>query len=260
MELTNAIEKIISHTQGDVAVFLKNCKTKDCIKINENKVFPSASTIKLIIMAELLRQVNEGKLSLDDEILLTDKVKAYGDGILKELDSGHYFTLRELMTLMIIISDNTATNIIIDIVGMDNVNNFSHKIGLKHTKLRRKMMDTEAARAGEENFTSAFDMGKFLYLLFKKKMINNVYSDMMVDVLKRQQVKGRLDLYLPESTVIAHKTGDLDRLEHDVGILYLPNCQYILCVLTNKTRTNNEGREIIGKISWQVYDKLRKDN
>lgn len=254
MKLLDTIKNIINQTQGNVAVFYKNCKTKDCIKINEYKIFPSASTIKLIIMAEVLRQVSKVKFSLKDEIILTESLKTGGDGILKEIEPGHKFTIKELITLMIIISDNTATNILIDLVGMDNVNKFSKKIGLQYTKLERKMMDTKAIKEGKENFTCAADMGRFLELLYEKKLVSKIYSDMMIDILKRQQVKGRLDLYLPDDAIIAHKTGDLDKLEHDVGIFYHPNTEYILCVLTNKTKTNKEGREIIGKISKQVYN------
>ena len=252
--LENKIKGFLRDVDGNVAVVIKNFNNGEIIQINQDYIFPSASTIKLVIMSELLKQVKENKLSINETIVITDKMITGGDGILKELNVGHRFTLGEIMTLMIIISDNTATNLLIDIVGMDNVNRMAQELGLKRTKLQRKMMDSVAVKYGRENYTSAQDMLNILELTYKGENIDGYYSKMMLDILKRQQVGGRLNLYLPENTVIAHKTGDLDRLEHDVGIVYLPNCEYIICVLTNETKSNKDGREIIGNISKLVYD------
>ena len=117
-------------------------------------------------------------------------------------------------------------------------------------------MDSQAANEGRDNFTTADDFSHILELTYKGENVNKTYSNMMMDILKKQQVKGRLDLYLPEETVIAHKTGDLDSLEHDGGIVYLPDREYIICVLTNKVKSNKDGREIIGSISKMVYDEM----
>ncbi|HYE81938.1 MAG TPA: serine hydrolase [Clostridia bacterium] len=252
--LEHKIKEFIKTQNGNVAIAVKNLKTNEEIKINENLVFPSASTIKLAIMSELLNRVNEGSIKLEDTIELTEGMKTGGDGIFKELNCGHRFTLEEIMTMMIIVSDNMATNILINLLGMDNINATIKKLGLKNTKLQRKMMDSQAAREGRENLITANDLAYILELIYHGRNINKKYSDMMLSILKRQQVRGRLDLYLPEEVLVAHKTGDLDRLEHDAGIVYLANCEYIICVLTNETETNKDGREIIGKISKIVYD------
>lgn len=254
MNLKCEIEEIIKENTGNVGVAVENLSTGEAIMINEDMVFPSASTIKLVIMSEILREVKNRMHSLDEKIKLTSGIKTGGDGILKELNSGHEFTLKEIITLMIIVSDNTATNLLIDMAGMDNVNKMAENMGLRSTRLQRRMMDSAAARAGRENLTCAGDMHHILKLIYEGKDIDEYYSSIMLDILKRQQVNGRLNLYLPDDITIAHKTGDLDRLEHDVGIVYLPGCQYIICVLTNKTETNKDGREIIGKISKAVYD------
>jgi len=252
--LENKIREFIKTQKGNVAVVVKNFKTDKEIKINEYLVFPSASTIKLVIMSELLSKVNEGALNLDDTIELTEDLKTGGDGILKELNYGHKFTLEEVMTLMIIVSDNMATNILINLLGINNINAKIQNLGLENTKLQRRMMDSQAAKEGRENFITANDLAHILVLIYKGKNINKKYSDLMLSILKRQQVKGRLDLYLPEEVVIAHKTGDLNNLEHDAGIIYIPNKEYLICVLTNETETNKDGREIIGKISEMVYN------
>lgn len=258
MDLRKSIEEIIKTNKGNVGVVVKNLNSKDTIMINERLVFPSASTIKLVIMSQVLKEVKEKKHSLKEIIKLVNTVKTGGDGILKELNEGHEFTLEEIMTLMIILSDNTATNILISLVGMESINSMALELGLRNTKLQRKMMDSAAARSGRENLTCAEDMARILELIYEGKNVDSEYSGIMLEILKKQQVRGRLDLYLPDDTLIAHKTGDLDKLEHDVGIVFLPGCTYIICVLTNETETNKDGREIIGKISKAVYEAYKR--
>ncbi len=258
--LENKINDFIKIQNSNIAVVIKDLNDNCEIKINESVLFRSASTIKLCIMTELLNKVNEGKLRLEDKIELTEELKIGGDGILKELKPRHKFSLEEIMTLMIIVSDNMAANILIDILGINNINQTIQSLGLKNTKLQRKMMDSQAAKEGKENFITAKDFAYILELIYKGKNINEKCSSIMLDILKRQQVRGRLDLYLPEETVIAHKTGDLDNLEHDGGIVYLPGKAYIICVLTDKTDSNKAGREIIGKISKMVYDEYLDSN
>jgi len=254
--LERRIREFINTQKGNIAVFVKDLRTGEEIRINENRVFPAASTIKISIMSELFNRINEGVLDFNDTVEIRENMRTGGDGILKELEPGHKFTLKELATLMIILSDNMATNILINLLGMDNINSTIQKLGLPNTRLQRMMMDTQAAREGRENYITASDLASILELIYNGQNINKSYSDIMLDILKRQQVRGRLDLYLPEDIVIAHKTGDLDNLEHDAGIVYLPEKEYIICVLTNETKTNKDGREIIGVISKMVYDKM----
>ncbi len=254
--LEEKIRNYIKTQKGNVAVVFKDLKDGREIRINGDMKFPSASTIKIFIMSELFNRINKGFYKLDDEIEITDKMKTGGDGILKELNIGHKFTLGELCTMMIVLSDNMATNILINLLGMDNVNSTIEKLGMKKARLQRKMMDSQAAAEGRENFMTADDFAHVLELIYRGEDINKTYSGMMLDILKRQQVRGRLDLYLPEDVLIAHKTGDLDNLEHDGGIVYLPHREYIICVLTNKVETNKDGREIIGTISKMVYDEM----
>lgn len=258
MELKEKINNIINENKGNVGVVAKNLNTNSTIMINEEEVFPSASTIKLVIISTLMKEVSKGSMKLDDKITLTNKCKCGGDGILKELNDGKSFTLKEIATLMIILSDNTATNILIDLLSMEKINEMAKELNLPNTQLRRKMMDSEAGRMGRENVTTAKDMCHVLELIYSGKIVSEEYSKVILDILKRQQVGGRLNLYLPEEITIAHKTGDLDKLEHDVGIVYHPYCNYIICVLTKNVETNKEGREIIGKVSLEVYNNVEQ--
>ena len=253
------MREFISKQRGDIAVVVKNLKTQEEIKINENVVFPAASTIKPAIMSALLDKVNRGVLRLGDTVELREDMKTPGDGVLKELSCGRSFSLEELMTWMIIVSDNTAANILIDLLGMDEINAFIGVLGLKCTKLQRRMMDFTAASEGRENLITAGDLAHMLELIYTGQNVNRYYSDIMLRVLKRQQVKGRLDLYLPEGLIIAHKAGDLELVEHDGGIVFTENGAYVICVLTKGTEANEAGREIIGTISRMVYEEYFRD-
>ena len=252
-QLREQIQAFLDTREGNVSVVAKSLTDNRELLIRPDRVFPSASTIKLYIMSELFRQQKAGLLSLSDTITLTDEAKVGGDGILKELRGGHRFELSELCTLMIILSDNTATNLLIDRLGLDKINEQIHRLGMEHSSLQRKMMDFAAIEAGRNNYISAREFASVLEGIYRGTNVDAESSAHMLGILKRQQVTGRLDLYLPEDVVIAHKTGDLDNLEHDGGIVY-GKAPYLLCVLTENVKSNREGREIICEISRMVYD------
>lgn len=252
------IKRLIDENKSDIAVAFKNLRTNSSMMINEGIIFPSASTIKLVILSALMNEINKGTMRLESSITLSNKHKCGGDGVLKELNEGHKFTLYEIAKLMIILSDNTAANILIDLLSMEKINEMAEELGMRSTKLNRKMMDSEAAKHGKENVTTAKDLCHILELIYRGKVINNEYSKIILEILLKQQLGGRLDLYLPEDVVIAHKTGDLDKLEHDVGIVYNYPNDYILCVLTKNLKTNKDGRKIIGKVSFEVYRNIEQ--
>ena len=147
-EWKKEIEKIISEVKGQVSVSFYDLDKNIAFSIDGNKKVLSASMIKLLILAELMRQVSEAKLSLSQKITLTDSMRVGGDGILKVLASGHQFSLKELAKLMIVVSDNEATNILIDLLTMENINALGRNLALKETFLQRKMMDSNAKEKG----------------------------------------------------------------------------------------------------------------
>ncbi len=256
MELEQLINNIIMDTTADVALVFKCFKGNYNININENMKFPSASTIKILIMAAVMQEVEEGVFDLNHTIELKDEMKCGGAGIFSELDSGHRFNIRELLTAMIIQSDNAATNMLIDLVGMGKINKMAEELDMKSTKLNRKMMDFQAAKQGKENITNARNLSIILELIYREVLVDEPSSQIMLSILKKQQLEGGITKYLPEDIVIANKTGDLNKIEHDVGIVYHPQGEYILCVLTKNLNYNKEGKEIIGKISREIFNFL----
>ena len=255
--LQSKLERYLAEVSGTVCLAFQDLTTGEQFSINGDRSVHSASTIKLVIMAELMARVSAGSLSLDQTITVTAEMKTGGDGILKELEPGHSFSLKEIMTLMIIVSDNQATNILIDLLGMEAINARAKAMGLRNTILGRKMMDSEARKQGRDNYISAEDMASILRSIHDGTLINAEASKLMLEILLRQQQSGRLQLYLSEEVPVAHKCGDLDNLENDGGIIYAEDHPYILVVLTSSMPSNKEGREVIGNISKMVYDSIR---
>ncbi|MHC6180871.1 serine hydrolase [Clostridium sp. JNZ X4-2] len=232
---------------------IENLKTGEKIAHNEKVAVPSASLIKIPIMMEILELVKKGTLSLKQRITVNDEIKV-PFSILNLLESGNSYTLKDIITLMIIQSDNTAANILIDLAGMSNVNNYIKKLGLKNTVLQRKMMDSDARKEGRENKTTAADMAKFFEIIYKGVKVGNPYNILMKNILTAQLDNSVMRLYIPDDTLIAHKTGDLDGISHDTGIVYLPNVDYIFCGLTWGAPVNNLARDTIGRMSKIVYE------
>ncbi len=252
-ELRRNIEDVLAEYTGRFGIVIAHPPTGDRLEINPHMVFPSASMIKVPIMYEIMRQAANGLLSLDESLVVTSDVRTDG-GILQELRPDITMTVRELVTLMTVLSDNTATNMLIDRIGMDTVNNTMADLGLKSTVLRRRMMDFAAARAGNENETSAADLALLFGIILNSTGLPQKYSTFMLDILKRQQIQDKLPFYLPEETVLAHKTGTLPGVEHDGGILFLPGGPYIICVLSAGLAVNYQGLQLVARIGKVIYE------
>lgn len=254
--LKKQIQEILSCHTCRAGIVIIEQSTQRRLEINPEMVFPSASMIKVPIMIEIMRQAAEGEVFLDEIIEVKDQVKVDG-GILQELRSGLPMTIRELVTLMIVLSDNTATNILIDRFGMDAVNKAMQNFGLSTTVLQRKMMDFAAARAGRENLTTPQDMA-FLFagLINHSLCLPAKYDDLMLAILKRQQIRDKLPFYLPEDVVLANKTGTLPGAEHDGGILYAPRSPYIISIFTDGLAANYEGLQLVARLGKLIYDSV----
>lgn len=206
-------------------------------------------------MYSLISKAYKNKIELNTSIEVQKDLIVQGDGIIKNLENIQNLTILELLTFMIIYSDNTATNILIDLIGFDFINENEKILNLKNTSLNRKMMDFEKINNGIDNFTSASDLTIILEYIYYYS--DNYFRNLMIDILQNQKIKGGLDLHLPKDVIIGHKTGDLDYLEHDVGIVFLENSNYIICVLT-KNIINPDAQKLIGEISKITFDFFNK--
>lgn len=251
--LKNIILNSLKNEPIKYAFVIKNFSSGETASYNENTVVPSASLIKIPVMMEIMRQVKSKKLSLSDRISVEKDAKV-PFSILTMLSGTNNFSLDDIMTLMIVQSDNTAANILMDVAGMENVNDYIESIGLKNTALQRKMMDFNAKIEGRENYTTASDMAALLEMLYDGQAVDAESSSHMLEIMKNQLDTGSMMYGLPYETTVAHKTGELEFIEHDAGIVYLKNLDYIFCMLTWDASDNNTARKAIGKVSEIAYN------
>lgn len=216
----------------------------------------SASLIKVFIMIEAFRLSLQGLLDLAENRIISGAEKTGGAGSLMHAPAGTAKTWRELITLMIVESDNTATNILIDRLSMPAVNKTIRNLGFADTILRRKMMDFAAARSGQENYTSASDMIGVLELLYRHRCLGPSLDNAMLEILKKQQDRSMLPALLPPGTIIANKTGELDGLWHDAGIIYTSHRDYAAAIMTDALADADRGQKVIAEISCLIYGLL----
>jgi len=253
--LKNIILDFMKDKNLKYSIFIKDLKSDKACCINEKEVVPSASIIKLFVMAKTFQLVSLGELNLSDRISInTEERVPYS--IIYVLDDRNTYTIRDLITLMIIQSDNTATNQLIHMLGIENINEFIRELGFESTILNRKMMDFDARVLGLDNYTTAHDVAMFLELMHKGKLINEAYSNMMIEIMKMQLDNSMMRFNLDEELIVAHKTGDLPNIKHDVGIVYAKQKQYIFTMMTWDATCDNYARDIIGKVSRISFEHL----
>lgn len=222
----------------------------------ENLKIKSASLIKLFIMAYIFDQVFHKKINLCDSINTTDE--SVVEGGIYPLLSDDKKSLIDLVVLMITISDNTATNALIHFFGLNEINNYIKKNGYDNTRLNRKMMDFEAIEIGLDNFTSAIDIYKLLKKVFNRQVFNNALCHLFYEILRKQQDKRMAGYLLNDSVNFAHKTGDLERINHDVG-LFMDHQTFII-LLTWDSDNFVDARQWISMITATIYKKIRGVN
>ena len=228
------IKGILDSVPGKIGFYYKDLKSDKCISFNEDERFLAASIIKLPILVETLRQREEGILEKDMKVKVLKSDKVPSCGALNYLHDEIEVTIEDLYTLMIILSDNTATNMLMNILGIDNVNKTILDLNLSNTKLSRLLYDSQGKKEGKENYFSPKDIGELLERVYKGKMINKYISEEMQRVMKMQLMDSKMPYLLPEDLEIAHKTGEDTGISHDVGIVYSKN-PFIFCFASNGT-------------------------
>jgi beta-lactamase class A len=239
---------------GEVGIYIKDLNTGMVVGYNEKKPFPSASLVKIPIMAAVWQAAEDGHLRLDDKITLKRKLKVGGSGQLKRARSGTKFRVRELVGRMITESDNTATNMLSESLGKSYINwLFKNKFRLEVTNFSRNIMDLGAIKRGIDNYTTAEEIGALLESIYRGRMVSPAASGQMLEILARQKIKDRIPRYLPSSLVVAHKTGLLQDICHDAGIVFTPRGDFIVCVLTSDFKRYRLAKSFIGEVAYRTY-------
>lgn len=212
---------------------------------------PSASVIKLPILLEAMERVKAGTLDLGEIHILTDSEKVGGSGVLATYPHRSRISYNDLLRLMLVYSDNTATNIFINELGMDAINARMRAIGLSKSRLGRVMMDTTAARQGRENYVTAGEMNVLLAKIYRRQVATPALCGQMLDLLKQCDDTLTIPRLLPKGTVVGHKTGTLAYVRGDAGIVYARE-PFVLTVFLEGVPTPDAER-IIAEIALRCY-------
>ena len=230
------MEKLLDRLRalpGKVSLYYRRLDC-DCEAIEYRSDLPlvAASVIKIPIMIEAFRQMEAGLLDGDRLIEVRPEHKMPSCGALTYMHDGLRVTVLDLVTLMIILSDNTATNLMIDLLGMENVNATLRAYGAEKTVLRRRLFDSAASARGIQNTITAGEIGMLLEKLYRGEIVSPEASRRMLDILADQRLNGKLPFFL--DCRIAHKTGEDDGITHDVGIICAAH-PFVLCVCSEET-------------------------
>ena len=251
-KLMTALESEASRFPGETGIVIKDLKTGQSISINGTRLFPSASLVKVPIMAAVFAAEQEGKLALEDKLKLKRAHKSPGAGQLYRTRLGKKFAIGNLLERMVEQSDNTACNMLVDALGFGYINQKFVQFGLKSTDLRRGVMELKWRDAGIENYTTAEEMAFILEKIYRKELVSPAASEAMLAIMKKQRVNDRIPRSLPSLT-IAHKTGTLRDTASDCGIVFCPEGDFIVCVLTTDITNYRSAKRFISSVAEQAY-------
>jgi beta-lactamase class A len=261
MKLEKSILDIDRGLDGVMGVAIVDLTDGHKYLLHANDVYPQASSIKICVLAELYRQAQQGKLKLTDLYTVNAADLVQDSDIMGGLTPGvTQITLRDLATMMVAVSDNSATNVLIDRVGMDNVNAFLKAQGLRDTRLRRKMMDLKAAAEGRENVSTPNEMLNLLQALYRDEILNQEMTADFFKVLSTHK-DSWIPRNLPDDLRIADKPGALEGVRNDSGVIFVDKRPYVLCVMTTYLHRERDGEEAISNISlaaWRMFDRLAR--
>jgi beta-lactamase class A len=253
---------------GEMALVVRHLDRAERLEQGAEVPFKAASTIKLPILVALYDAASRGRLRLDAQVRLRSEDQVTGSGVLQVLSPGVRLSLRDLAELMIVVSDNTATNMLLDHLGVLEVNACIQALGLRGTRVVRPLQVIPAGAIGS-NTVTAVDLADLLVLIARGQAVSWEASRRMVATLKRQQINDALPALLPDpedgpepllgavpAWEMAHKTGGISGYQHDVGILYLPVQTIVVCVLTRGCGTAAAARQLIARVGravWEAY-------
>lgn len=291
LNLQQKLDATLVNLPGTFGVAIKNLETGESAFINGYSQFQLASTFKIPILVTLFRDVEEGKLSLSDRIGISEESYVPGSGILQEIDHGLKVTIKDLATLMIILSDNVATDAILNLVSIESVSTYMKELGLNELYINQSCWDlittslgmdakTYSAEAADtlrttdftpesfdtdsfvfhpnkrSNESSPVEMNRLLEMIAKKELLSEASSIGILEILYKQQHRNRIPHHLPYGTKVASKTGTIRDVVNDVGIVYLPDGKgaYTISVFSKNNVTMEEGEKTIARIAKIAYD------
>lgn len=265
--LRSEITALFAALNGDFSLAFRDLSdSNNQIFISEKECFHAASTMKTPVMIELFKQAHEGRFSLTDSLLVKNEFKSIVDGSFFSLDIdrddgehiyeqiGQKRSIKDLLVDMIIYSSNLATNILIQLVGAENVNQTMRDYGAKDIKILRGVEDMKAYDAGLNNTTTAYDLMIIFEKLAKGEAVNKEASHEMIEILLRQTHRDIIPAKLPKDVKVANKTGFITGVHHDSGIVFLPDGRkYVLVLLSKNMEDSETGTKMLAEVSRLIY-------
>jgi beta-lactamase class A len=261
------IKTELAKQKGDFAVGFKDLYTGKKMLINGSAVFHAASTMKTPVLIEVYKQAAEGKFSLADSVIIRNEFKSIVDGSLYSLDStddseqelyrhiGEKRTINALLYQMITVSSNFATNLVIGLVDAKNVTQTMRQLGANDILVLRGVEDNKAFAKGLNNTTTAHDLLLIFEKMAKGETVNPEASNAMIHILLEQHFSEIIPAQLPLEVKVAHKTGSITGVQHDSGIIFLPDGRkYVLVILSKNLGDEKEAVRAMANVSRRVYD------
>lgn len=296
-------EIIKKHTQSlsaHIGIGFKNLKTDEDFYINGDDVFPTASVFKVLVLIELFNQKMKNKIDLNSRYKYNPNEISLGYGVLREISETLELSYKDYAKLMMIISDNTSADVLFNKVGRDNVKLMIDRLGLKNTRIEFSCNDLLLGMYGvtkfdsyeeivekvkrknvkkdctilvncevENDVTSPKDMVEVFSKIYRREILDDTSCREMLDIMKACKTNSRIPRYIPDKVEIAHKTGTLDRIANDVGIIFTDTSDYILAFFYNGNKANYEdysknvkgtvGEQLIADISKEIYEYLSNE-
>jgi beta-lactamase class A len=262
--MEDSVRTIVRETDAVVGVAILDLTDQRALYLNADAIYPTASTIKIAVLAELYRQHERGSgAKLGDLYTVNAKDGVGTEGILQSMSAGvSRITNRDLALLMVSLSDNSATNVLIDRVGMDNVNSWLTQMGLERTRLRRHMLDVKAAQEGRENTSTPRELVTMLRAIHEGRVFGKATTEEFFKMLSTQK-SSYLPRHLPADLMIANKPGNLDAVRNDAGIVFVPGRPFAIAVMTTFATDGVAAEESIGRIAqaaWSYFDRVGKSS
>ena len=249
--ITSAIEAV--EAQGGTAGVAIITPDGERFSHNGGKVFRSASTVKIPVMVEIFRQIEQGELDHTDVIVLSDDDRVPGSGVLTHLHEGLELTLDDLLYLMISISDNSATNMLVELVGLEAINATMRDLSMAESSMNRRMLGRTPRADEPENWATPDDYAAAMLAIVNDAAASPASCAAMRDLLAKQQNTTRISRHLPEGTRWGSKTGSLPGVVNDVGFIAGPSGTLVIaCYLSGLGEL--EGEAAIGEIAKAAYD------
>jgi beta-lactamase class A len=254
--MVSNITSVVSSYNGEVGLYIKDLKSGRTFYHNAEKRFVCASLIKLPIMVAAFQAIKDGKISLSTRVKYSRKYRRDGSGNMKWARAGFQYTVSYLIYSMITRSDNTATAMMIDLLGYDYLNEQFAGVGLKETQIKPSGMSLSSyLKPDLDNYTTPKEMGDLLEKIYRHQVGGDGLSDLMLEILKGASIhRSRLARDLPNDFKLARKTGLLRKNCHDVGIVFTPEGDYIICVLTGRNKDYQVAKGLISSVGRTAYE------